>query len=249
VRVVLRARDGASIRAGVLDRGSSDEATVCWLPGGADDPPGLRLALGEPSRLRPAERPRIDLLLAMPRPLQFGRLLPMVASLGVGTVYVTAAAKTEKSFFSSHLLREDQAAQQQLRAALVEGLAQAGDTAVPRVVVDRRLRSLLRDRLPQYGRRLVAHPRREGRDARTVGEALSGLASSQAAIDAGEGQDGAGSGPRVLLAVGPEGGWDEPAELELLREHGFEEVTLGSRTLRTDVAVVSLLSVAHASLG
>ena len=34
-------------------------------------------------------------------------------------------------------------------------------------------------------------------------------------------------------------------ELELLARHGFQQVTLGERTLRTDVAVVSLLALAH----
>ena len=48
--------------------------------------------------------------------------------------------------------------------------------------------------------------------------------------------------------MGPEGGWVEPDELELLASHGFERVTLGTRTLRTDVAVISLVAVVQASL-
>ena len=56
------------------------------------------------------------------------------------------------------------------------------------------------------------------------------------------------AGDRVLLAVGPEGGWDEPDELDSLARHGFERVTLGERTLRTDVAVVSLLAIANEHL-
>jgi len=55
-------------------------------------------------------------------------------------------------------------------------------------------------------------------------------------------------GSRILLAVGPERGWDEPEELELLARHGFELATLGPRTLRTDVACISLLAVAHECL-
>ena len=58
-------------------------------------------------------------------------------------------------------------------------------------------------------------------------------------------------GARVLLAVGPERGWEEGGpddELALLRRHGFELVTLGQRTLRTDVACVALLAVAHERL-
>jgi hypothetical protein len=50
-----------------------------------------------------------------------------------------------------------------------------------------------------------------------------------------------------VLSVGT-GGWDEPFELELFAQHGFQAVTLGSRVLRSDVAVNSLLALAHSWL-
>ena len=37
-------------------------------------------------------------------------------------------------------------------------------------------------------------------------------------------------------------------QLELFAEHGFTAVTLGPRTLRTDVAAISLLAVTHERL-
>ena len=43
----------------------------------------------------------------------------------------------------------------------------------------------------------------------------------------------------------PERGWEEPRELQLLADHGFQLVTLGPRTLRTDVACISAVAVAH----
>jgi len=50
----------------------------------------------------------------------------------------------------------------------------------------------------------------------------------------------------MVVAVGPEGGWEEPDELDLfVREHGFSTVTMGPRILRSDCAVVSLLGLAH----
>jgi RsmE family RNA methyltransferase len=51
--------------------------------------------------------------------------------------------------------------------------------------------------------------------------------------------------PRLVIAVGPEGGWEEPDELERFQEHGFQQITLGTRILRSDCAVVSLLSLGH----
>lgn len=47
------------------------------------------------------------------------------------------------------------------------------------------------------------------------------------------------------LPCRPEGGWEEPDELDLFMERGFQKVTLGTRVLRSDVAVVSLLALAH----
>lgn len=48
---------------------------------------------------------------------------------------------------------------------------------------------------------------------------------------------------RVVLAVGPDRGWEEPDELIQLAQCGFQLVTLGPRTLRTDVALVALLAI------
>jgi RsmE family RNA methyltransferase len=52
---------------------------------------------------------------------------------------------------------------------------------------------------------------------------------------------------RVLLAVGPEGGWND-FEIQLLESHGFQRVGMGSRTLRTDTACIALLALVHDAL-
>ena len=51
------------------------------------------------------------------------------------------------------------------------------------------------------------------------------------------------AGGRAVLAGGPDRGWEEPGELLALRRHGFDLVTLGPRTLRTDVALVSMVAL------
>ena len=56
-----------------------------------------------------------------------------------------------------------------------------------------------------------------------------------------------GADTRVLLAVGPEGGWNE-FELSLLESHGFQRASMGSRTLRTDTACIALLALAGQSI-
>jgi 16S rRNA (uracil1498-N3)-methyltransferase len=50
-----------------------------------------------------------------------------------------------------------------------------------------------------------------------------------------------------LLAVGPEGGWND-FELGLLEAHGFQRFSLGWQTLRTDTACIALLAVLQHSL-
>ena len=71
-------------------------------------------------------------------------------------------------------------------------------------------------------RRVVAHPYAQGKET-----------PGQSALCAGPG--------RVLVAVGPEGGWTDD-EVALLESHGFERLSLGPRILRTDTAVVALLA-------
>ncbi len=52
---------------------------------------------------------------------------------------------------------------------------------------------------------------------------------------------------RVLMAIGPEGGWND-FELALLDAHGFQNVSMGPRTLATTTACVALLTLAHDAL-
>jgi RsmE family RNA methyltransferase len=74
--------------------------------------------------------------------------------------------------------------------------------------------------------RLVAHPGAPASIARVVAKDASS---------------------RVLLALGPEGGWTG-FELDLLASHGFAAVGSGSRTLRSDTAAIALLAILHESL-
>ena len=49
---------------------------------------------------------------------------------------------------------------------------------------------------------------------------------------------------RLLLAIGPEGGWND-FEIALLEAHGFQSAGMGPRTLRTDTACIALLALVH----
>jgi len=169
----------------------------------------------------PPPVPDVDLLLALPRPKVMRRLWAQLAALGVGRIILTNAARVERNYFDTHVL--DPAF---YRPLLIEGLQQAQDTRLPLVSIRRRFRPLVEDDLDALSTavaRVVAHP--------------ADSASPIAAWPPGA--------RRVLLAVGPEGGWDD-FELQLLGGRGFRPVSLGARTLRTDTACVALLAALRA---
>ena len=171
----------------------------------------------------PPPRPSVDLLLALPRPKVLRRLWAQLAALGVGRIMVTNAARVERNYFDTHVLDP-----RFFRALLLEGLQQARDTRLPLVTVHRQLKVFVEDHLNGFfsdGIRLVADPRSQVR----VRDAAAGAAE------------------RHLLAVGPEGGWND-FELALLEQHGFRTVGIGPRTLRVDTACVALLAILRDSL-
>jgi RsmE family RNA methyltransferase len=169
-------------------------------------------------------RPQVDVLLALPRPKVMRRLWAQLAALGVGQIILTNAEKVERHYFDTHIVDEET-----YRPLLVEGLQQARDTRLPAVSIHRQFRILVEDRLDGLfsdGIRLVADP--------------GGTTSVTSALSDRDSQ-------RVLLAIGPEGGWND-FELSLLAAHGFQIVALGQRTLRVDTACTALLAITHASI-
>lgn len=164
-------------------------------------------------------QPWCDMILAPPRPRVLKRLLPQLASLGVGRITLVGAEKTEKDFWGATLLKEEN-----WRPLLIDGLMQAGTSTLPSLRTRRNFRKYLADELdgecPEHTK-IVAHPY-----------------SSGIPYNPGRGK---GNG-KILLAVGPEGGWTE-RELSLLGQKGFFSFSLGGRILRTDTAVIALLAV------
>jgi RsmE family RNA methyltransferase len=166
-------------------------------------------------------RPPVDLLLAVPRPKVMRRLWAQIAALGVGQIILTSAERVERNYFDTHVLTPEC-----YRPLLVEGLQQARDTRLPTVSIHRQFIVLVEDRLDGlFGRglRLVADP----------------AATRPAGAVVRESRD-----ERILLAIGPEGGWND-FEIGLLEAHGFQSVSAGLRTLRTDTACIALLALVH----
>ena len=257
---ILGLKNGDCIRAGVV--GSSDgdgtagqwtdEATVEWLPEGKvkkaevlknGNPPGsLSIRLNNLKSIHesdastsPASDPiHVSLILALPRPLQLGRILPMISQIGVDHLILTSASKVPKDYFGSHLFRKPEV----LEEKLIEGLCQAGDVRLPKLHVVKNLGKFLRsdefeELFPRDScARVLTHPKRHD--------------DKEEPLRMSEVKFPSNSPPKIVVAVGPEGGWEEPVELDMFKNDcGFQQITLGPRTLRSDVAVAGLLSLAH----
>lgn len=161
----------------------------------------------------PAKLP-LTLVLAVPRPKMLRRLFQTVATLGVPRLVLVNSYKVEKSFWQTPFLHPDS-----IRENLILGLEQARDTVLPEVIIEKRFKPFVEDRLPAIVENtlgLVGHPGPYPACPRAV------------------------EGP-VTLAIGPEGGWI-PYEIELLGKAGLTPVQLGDRILRVETAVTALLS-------
>ncbi|MCH2341709.1 16S rRNA (uracil(1498)-N(3))-methyltransferase [Pseudomonas sp. NPDC047963] len=161
----------------------------------------------------PAKLP-VTLLLALPRPKMLRRVLQTVASMGVPRLVLLNSYRVEKSFWQTPFLEP-----QAIREQLLLGLEQARDTLLPEVIIEKRFKPFVEDRLPQLvagTRGLVGHPGEYPPCPRALSEP-------------------------VTLAIGPEGGWI-PYEIEKLTEAGLQPVQLGDRILRVETAVSALLA-------
>lgn len=203
---VHRVSEGASLRAGLVN-GQIGEATVLRLTPQAAE---LAVVLNQP----PPPALPVTLLLAMPRPKMFRRILQTVATMGIKQLYLINSWRVEKSYWQSPWL-----APEAIREQLLLGLEQGCDTELPQVLIRPRFKPFVEDELPAIAAdslALVAHP--GGDTPCPVGP----LSSS------------------VTLAIGPEGGFID-YEIDKLCEAGFQPVTLGSRILRVETAVPVIL--------
>ncbi len=160
----------------------------------------------------------LTLVLALPRPKMLGRILESVTSLGVKDIYLINSWRVEKSFWQSPML-EPGAMDKQMRL----GLEQAKDTLLPRVYLKRFFTPFVKEELTGIAEGtlcLTAHPRAEAPCPTSIHR------------------------PATLI-IGPEGGFID-IEVKTLEDQGFRSCHIGSRILRVETAVVSLISRLYA---
>ena len=229
---VLHGEVGQILKTGEIDGkiGTSEIVEICgWrsgkdsasqvggehLTGGAESLP-LRIKV-RVSHTEKSIEPWIDIILAPPRPRVMKRLLPQLATMGVGRIMLVGAQKVEKDFWGATLLKEEN-----YRPLLIDGLMQGGTSILPKIECWKSFNRFLREGLSSFAttERIVAHPYVE-----KVGEKSWSWRTDV----------------KPLLAIGPEGGWTDE-EVAKLMDNGFRGYSLGSRILRTDTATIALLA-------
>ncbi|MEE3633438.1 16S rRNA (uracil(1498)-N(3))-methyltransferase [Pseudomonas sp. AL 58] len=203
---IHRVAVGDNLRVGRLG-GQMGQAQVLRLEGHEAE---LQVTFDQPP---PAKLP-LTLVLALPRPKMLRRVFQTVATMGVPKLILVNSYRVEKSFWQTPFLEPDA-----IREQLILGLEQARDTVLPEVIIEKRFKPFVEDRLPAISAGtlgLVGHPGNHPPCPRGLDEP-------------------------VTLAIGPEGGWI-PYEIDLLNKAGLTPVQLGDRILRVETAVTALLA-------
>ena len=206
LRAVQRVEVGDTLRIGRLG-GLQGEGLITTMDEHSAE---LAVRLDQPA---PAKLP-ITLLLALPRPKMLRRVLQTISAMGVPRLILLNSYRVEKSFWQTPFL-----APEAIREQLLLGLEQARDTVLPEVIIEKRFKPFVEDRLPALA-------------AGTLG--LTGHPGEYPACPRAVEQP-------VTLAIGPEGGWI-PYEVTLLEKAGLLPVQLGERILRVENAVPALLA-------
>jgi RsmE family RNA methyltransferase len=155
----------------------------------------------------------VTVILAMPRPKVFKRVLQGITAMGIKNIIVLNSWRVDKSYWQSPVLEPPA-----IREQLILGLEQARDTSLPTVTLQTRFKPFVEDTLPTIATEtcaLVAHP----------GSSRPCPADVQ---------------QPVTLAIGPEGGFTT-YEIEKMVASGLAPVHLGNRPLRVETAVPALI--------
>jgi 16S rRNA (uracil1498-N3)-methyltransferase len=171
----------------------------------------------------PAHSPKLDavLLLSIVKFDAFEWALEKATELGVGRIVPLAAARSEKALLTAAAKRSER-----WKKVLLEASQQSRRLQVPalsQLANPGAAFSSYRD-----GLRIMLSERPDAPSLRTVLEGPSG--------------------PKVTLAIGPEGGWTD-SEIEAARAAQFSEASLGNLILRTETAVVAALAAVQFALG
>ncbi len=207
---VLRAKAGDRIRTGLVN-GKIGDGLICTI---SDFRVEFEVELTDPA---PKALP-VTLLLALPRPKVFKRVLSAAITMGVKKIFIFNTWRVDKSYWQTPLLQADK-----LNEISRLALEQAVDTKLPEITLKPLFRPFVEDDVPNLARKhenaWLLHPHSD--------PAIS--INKSARLNS------------ALIAIGPEGGFI-PFEVEMFMTAGLKQFSLGSRTLRVEQAVPAALA-------
>ena len=100
---VLGCKPGDTIRAGVINGpvGTGEIIAILGMDKNAEVVLRFSAQGGQP------ERPEVDIIMGMVRPIMLKRLLAQVTSLGVDRIFLINSNRVEKSFFEASILEDE----------------------------------------------------------------------------------------------------------------------------------------------
>jgi RsmE family RNA methyltransferase len=208
-RDILGVTNGKTLKVGLLG-GKTGCGTVLAINDSSMEL-DVRLELDPPKALP------VTVILALPRPKVWKRVLQGLTTLGIKRIILLNTWRVDKSYWQSPSLDPPAIYEQ-----LILGLEQARDTILPTVERHERFKPFVEDTLPGLAAgscALVAHP----------------VSSQPCPININQ---------AVTLAIGPEGGFTR-YEIESLIAAGLTPIHLGNRPLRVETAVPALIGRLH----
>ncbi len=213
IRTVLKKAPDEKIRVGERD-GLLGTATVVAIN---DTSVQLKYELTD----RAPKALPITLVVALPRPKSFKKLLHTATVMGVKEIHVIKSWRVDKSYWSSPAVSE-----KGIEAVVSEGLMQTRDTISPAVHFHRAFKPFVEDALPSLMENKITHlfhPCEEKSRLQIEGD------------------------KEYLFIIGPEGGFIE-YEVKLIESQGATLTSLGSRIQRVEQAIASVLGYSSISL-
>lgn len=159
----------------------------------------------------------IEIICALPRPQTLKKVLITCATMGIKKLHLIRSEKVEKSYFHSPLLKEEN-----YTKYLIEGLSQGKRTLMPDVSINDRFKVFFNNTFQlnnSDSTLLLAHP--------SMDKYLNNFHPFK--------------NKNVILAIGPEGGWND-FEIELMITKGFKPFKISESILRVENAVTAALA-------
>jgi RsmE family RNA methyltransferase len=216
---ILRKAQGDILAAGCSD-GTLGQARIESL---SQD--GLILSYSARSQA-PALRP-LRLLMGFPRPIQAGRILKDLTSLGIAEIWFALSDLGEKSYAESTFFKE-----KEYGTHLIEGAEQAGNPRLPAI-----------SGFWSIDKACAALEKMDAADAPTSSRLMFHPDSMLPRIT-----EVPALATPTTLAIGSERGWTV-REVNLLASHGFTACYLGDRILKTETAAMAAVSIVLSRLG